>query len=325
VAADKFRGIRLRSSLLLLVLATALPLLAFGLLASALVVKHQQDNFVTAVKDRNRAFMSAVDAELKGTIVTLQAMTAAPALKNGDLARFYRTAIDTVATQPNWLSVLLLTPEGEQLVNTMAPWGEQLYRTAQEPQSYRQLVQTLKPVVGGVNFGDGRFTSAPGIAVRVPVMRNGKLVYVLTAVVKPESFQPLIEQQRLPEGWVSGLVDADGKFIARVPAKPVGSPAGAEYRAAVKAALEGWYRGKTVEGLDTYTAHVRSELSGWSVGFAIPSEQVLGGAKRAAWLMGGGVVLSLALAMAIALWLGRRISSPIAALSSAADAIGEST
>jgi signal transduction histidine kinase/CheY-like chemotaxis protein len=302
---------RLRTALLLLVLATAIPLLVFALLASALVVKHQQDNFVTAVKDRNRAFMSAVDAELKGTIVTLQALTAAPSLQTDDLARFYRTATDTLATQPNWLSIILLKPDGEQVVNTMAPWGAPLYRTARQPASQLQAVRTLKPAVGGVIFGDGTFTKAPGIPVRVPVLRAGKLVYVLTAVVNPVSFQPLIEQQRLPAGWVSGLVDADGKFVARVPAKPVGSPASADYLAAVKAAPEGWYRGETVEGLDTYTAHVRSDLSGWSVGFAIPSELVLGGAKRAAWIMGGGVVFSLALALAIAAWLSNRIASPI--------------
>ncbi len=313
---------RLRSGLLLLVLATAIPLLAFALLASALVVEHQQDNFVTAVKDRNRAFMSAVDAELKGTIVTLQAMTASSSLQADDLERFYRTAVATLATQPNWLSIILLKPDGEQVLNTMAPWGEPLNRTARQPASQQQVVRTRQPAIGGVIFGDGTFTKVPGIPVRVPVLREGKLVYVLTAVVKPESFQPLLEQQRLPAGWVSGLVDADGKFVARVPPKPVGSPASADYLAALKAEPEGWYRGRTVEGLDTYTAHVRSDLSGWSVGFAIPSGMVLGGARRAAWLMGGGVVLSLALALAIAVWLGRRIASPIARLSAAAHGIG---
>src|SRR5689334_18904277 len=99
---------RLRSGLLLLVLATAIPLVAFALVASALVVKRQHENYVIAVKDRNRAFMSAVDAELKGTIVTLQALSASSALRADDLERFYRTAAATVETQPNWLSIILL-------------------------------------------------------------------------------------------------------------------------------------------------------------------------------------------------------------------------
>src|SRR5689334_8848538 len=120
--AQKFRpgGVRLRTSLFLLVLATAVPLVAFALLASALVVKRQHENYVIAVKDRNRAFMSAIDAEIKGTIVTLRALSASAALQDDDLPRFYKTAVATVATQPNWLSIVVQTPDGQQVLNTLA-------------------------------------------------------------------------------------------------------------------------------------------------------------------------------------------------------------
>ena len=298
---------RPRNDLMLLVLATALPLLAFALLASALLVWQEQDNYVTAVKDRNRAFMSAVDAQLKGTIGALEALGASGALHDGDLARFHAASQDVLAAHPGWLNLVVFNAEGRQVLNALAPWGDALHRPALESRSLRKAVQTHSPSVGNVMYGDGVFTSRPGIAVRVPIVREGKLVYVLSAIVKPESFQPLIEQQQVPAGWTSGLVDGEGQFIARVPAKPVGSPAGADYLAASRAAREGWYRGTTVEGLDTYTAHVRSDFSGWSVGFSIPAELVQRGPRRAAWLMAAGVALSLALAAAIALRLGRRL------------------
>ena len=316
---------RLRTGLLLLVLATAVPLVAFALLASALVVRHQQDNYITAVKDRNRAFMSAVDAELKGTIVTLEALTANRALAEGDLRRFHRTAVSVLDTQPAWFNVILLKPEGGQMVNAAIPWGTALGQSAYRLDSLRAVVNTLRPAVGSIVLASrGPFVNRPGIPVGVPVMREGRLAYILAALVRPEAFQDLIMQQKLPTGWVSGLVDADGQFIARVPRRPIGSLASPDYLRAVRAASEGWYRGKTAEGLDTYTAHVSSDLSGWSVGFAIPASLVLGGAERAAWLMGGGVGLSLALAVAIALWLGRRIAGPIAELSSTAHGLGAS-
>jgi hypothetical protein len=299
---------RLRTALVLLVIATAVPLVAFAVVASAMLVKHQREAYVTAVKDRNRAFMSAVDAELKGTIVALQAMSASGALKEGNLARFYATSQDVLATQPNWLNIALMTPDGQQVLNALAPWGTELNRAAREPASVRKVVTTLRPAVGNLLYGDGTYTSRPGIAVRVPVIRDGKLAYVLSAIIRPESFTPLIEQQHLPIGWVTGLVDGEGQFIARIPPRPAGSPASTEFIAAVRAAHEGWYRGRTVEGFDTFTAHVTSELSGWSVGFGVPSVEVLGGAQRAAWLMGGGIALSLAVAIAIALWIGRRIA-----------------
>ena len=61
-------AMRLRTSLFLLSLATALPLVAFALLAAAFVVQHEYENLVSVAKARNRAVLSAVDAELHGTI-----------------------------------------------------------------------------------------------------------------------------------------------------------------------------------------------------------------------------------------------------------------
>ena len=47
---------RLRN-LILLVIATVLPLAVLVVLASYLLLSHEQANFVNAVKDRNRAFV----------------------------------------------------------------------------------------------------------------------------------------------------------------------------------------------------------------------------------------------------------------------------
>src|SRR5437763_15364414 len=128
----------------------------------------------------------------------------------------------------------------------------------------------------------------------------------------------LFEAQGVPSGWVSGLVDANGNFIARVPPRPRGSRASEPFLAAVKSADEGWYRGKTVDGLDTYTAFTVSRQTGWSVGFAIPTDLVYGPVRRAALIAVGGLLVVLALAMGLALWLSRRITRPMAQLAEAA-------
>ena len=313
---------RLRTGLVLLVLATAVPLLAVALFASALLVSHEESNFVTAVKDRNRAFMAAVDAELKGTIVTLKALSASRMLARDDLAGFHRTLVAALATQGSWLNVTLLDPRGRQLVNAAVPYGTPLPARPADAESLRETVSSLRPSVGGLNVGGNSFIKRPGIPVRVPVIRDGRLAYVLTATLDPEAFQTLIVNQRLPEGWASGLVDASGQLIARVPFKTIGTQASADYLAATRGAREGWYRGKTLDGSDTFTAHTASDLSGWTVGFAIPAELVLGGSHRAAWLMGAGVLLSLAAALGLALYLGRRIARPMNAIAAAAQTLG---
>jgi len=314
--------VRLRSSLVSLVFATVVPLVLFAALVTILLIRHERDNFIQAMADRNRAFISAVEAELKGHMTTLHALSAARSLTSGDLRMFHRDIAAVLKTQPYWSNIVLVTPEGRQVVNAAAPWGTRLLAQPLQPDTLEQVRRTLAPVVGNVVPEGGRFVKRPGFPLRVPIFRHGALVYVLNAIVDPAGFEQLIVRQQLPRGWVSGLVDANGKFVARVPAQPVGSPATAEYLGHVRAEPQGWYRGQTVEGIDTFTAYASSDFSGWSVGLAIPAPVVLGGAVRAAWLMSAGAVASLAIAIFIALRLGRRIAAPIEALAAAAPALG---
>jgi signal transduction histidine kinase len=91
---------RLRNNLILLVIATALPLVVLAALASYLLVSHEQANFAGAVKDRNRAFMSAVDAELKGHVTSLQALTSLRSIVHDDLKAAYEDLVAVQRTQP---------------------------------------------------------------------------------------------------------------------------------------------------------------------------------------------------------------------------------
>jgi len=181
-------------------------------------------------------------------------------------------------------------------------------------------LRTRTPAIGNVDRLDD--ASLPAVPVRVPVMRGDKVVYVLSALVRPDSFQELIRQQRLPDDWISGIVDRNGRFVARVPPRQPTEVASNAFRDAVRGAPEGWFRGQTVEGRDTFTAFERSDFSGWSIGLAIPSEIVEAAGWRTAWLMGIGVLASVAVALAIATSLGRQIASPIVALASVARSVG---
>ena len=312
---------RLRTSLFLLSLATALPLVAFALLAAAFVVQHEYENLVSVANARNRAVLSAVDAELHGAINTLRAVAVIRSLGSDDLRTFHATAHEILTTQPGWNNVLLHDPSGRQLVNASLPWGTPLLVEPVAPRSIETAVRTLEPAIDDL-------VPAPllggqlGVPVRVPVVRDGKTVYVLTAIIRPEAFQRVIGAQILPADWASGLVDRQGRLIARVPHRTPGTMASREYLDNVRKADEGWYRGATLDGRDTYTAFLRSELTGWSIGYAVPATHVLGGATQAAWLMGSGIALSLAAAGVLGLWLIRRISQPMAELATAATAIG---
>jgi signal transduction histidine kinase/ActR/RegA family two-component response regulator len=147
--------------------------------------------------------------------------------------------------------------------------------------------------------------------------------YILTAIIEQTTFQKLIEAQQLPASWISGLIDSTGHFIARVPALAHDELASEDFRAAVAQTPEGWYRGASAEGADTYTAHETSDFTHWSVGFAMPAAAVNAAAKRAAWLVSIGGLVTIALAYLLAYVAGRRITAPVTELASAARSLGD--
>ena len=49
----------------------------------------------------------------------------------------------------------------------------------------------------------------------MPVLRKGKPPLEIIVGMEPEIFLSLFEQWNLPEGWLAGLIDRNGNFIAR--------------------------------------------------------------------------------------------------------------
>ncbi len=309
---------KLRSNLLLLVAGAIVPVIGLTIVLASLLVEYEKDAFRQAATDRNRAFVSAIDAEVRGHIATLNVLAASEHLASGNLEAFHAETVRALAAQPDWQNVVLLGPE-RQLVNALAPFNPRLPR-AVEVESVRRVFDTARPAVGGITHG--RIVNAFGIPIRVPVMRGGKVAYVLTAVVQSNRLAELMQEQRYPSGWAVGIVDASGLFIARIPVKAVGQSTSKDFRNAIQTGAEGWFRGTTLEGVDTFTAYLTSPFTHWTVGVAVPASQVYAVAYRVAWTIALGGLACLALAMGFAYWMGRRIARPIVNLASAARALG---
>ena len=111
---------RLRSSLSLLVVASVMPLAGFALIVSAVLVEHEQSNYAQVALDRNRAFMTAVDTQLKGYVSVLESLAAASSLTTGDLRTFHDHLGYVLPTQPDWINAVLMDPDGHHVVNALA-------------------------------------------------------------------------------------------------------------------------------------------------------------------------------------------------------------
>lgn len=321
-ASSRRSRMTIRSHLILLAIGAVLPVFVFAIVVSAVLAAQDRHAVEQAATERARAMMTAVDAELRGSITTLVAIAVSPALSGGDLHAFHDEAQRILATQPGWLDLRLANASGQIVVDAREPFGATASRPY-DPASAEATLRSGHLVVGNV---DQPAASSPAaVPIRAPVLADGHVAYVVTALVHPDSFQDIIRQQRLPDGWISGIVDANGKFVARIPSRPAGQPASPDFRAAVARASEGFYRGLTAEGRDTFTAHESSQFSHWSIGLAIPADIVLGSAWRTSWLMGIGMAASIVIALGVAMLLGRRIAGPIVALASAARSVGAGT
>src|SRR4051794_24368804 len=76
---------KLRSHLLILSLATLVPMAIFSVGGAFLLAERERQAFERGVIERVRALMTAVDADLRGTITTLEALAVLPAFESDNV------------------------------------------------------------------------------------------------------------------------------------------------------------------------------------------------------------------------------------------------
>src|SRR5688572_15357123 len=295
------------------------PVVVLAVAAASLLVQHERDTMEQEAIGRTRSAMSAIDAEIRGQLATMQALAASRSLEAGDIRAFYEETRRVLAAQPGWLNVGLASADGSQLFDAVLPFGKPTPLTG-DMTSYRLALDTGQPVIGDVDVSAA--VPQPTVRVRLPVIVQRSARYVLTVPLKPEILAAVLSAQQLPENWVIALVDRKKRFIGRIPAMPVGQAASESFRAAIERAPNGWFAGSTLEGTKTYTPYVTSELSGWVLGIAIPARAVDAAANRTFVAMAVGIAAALALAVFLGWFMARRIVKPISMLAAAAEATG---
>jgi signal transduction histidine kinase/ActR/RegA family two-component response regulator len=312
----------LRRRLYLLAAAAIVPLALMSGASVLLLVQQQRHQAERAALDLTRAMMTAVDADLQRSVSALDVLATSAALDAGNLPEFQRSSERAVATQPGWMLVNLVDPSGRMLLNTGVPAEGEMPQLA-ERESFDQVLRTRQPVVGRLARGPlGNFA----LPVRVPVIRDGRLVYVLTAVLRPEAISRVVQRQRLPDEWVVSVFDSHGTCVARSRGgeRFVGGAAASSLQQLMAdGQLEGAGITTTLEGDESYSAYTRSPSNGWAVAIGVPVASVYGATYRSFFVYGGGLLLSLLIGLAAALWVARGILRAARDLRSAAEAIGE--
>jgi signal transduction histidine kinase len=311
---------KLRSHLLVLALATLVPVVAFAIYVSALLVERERDTFQRGAADRTRAILTAVDLKLNGTVAALEALALARALDLGDLADFHDTAQRVLASRPDWRTLQLALPDGRALVDAALTYGSPLQPLDSEPY-IAQVTRSRAPAVGELRRGPGSEYYVP---VVVPVMRYGDVRYMMSATVAPRTFDDVLAAQELPQDWVGVIVDSGLRVVTRTRDNErfVGAPVTSDLKEAIDAGDSGWFVGRTLDGASVYGTFQRSGFSRWTVAIGVPQAVLDAGARRTAWLMLGGIVGAVAVALLLATLASRLLAAPLTALAGAAHAIG---
>src|SRR4051794_28147228 len=178
----------LRSKLLLLAAGSVLPVLVLTAILSWMLLDHQRDNFRRVAQERNRMFVTTLEAQMEGHITTLRALAASAALRTGDLRTFDAEARRVLPTQDGWRNIMVLDTAGRQLVNLRVPFGESLavHAFPGEMELVQQALATDRPVIGNMSLGP--VTGKLGIAVRLRVQTTSGAPLVLQFILDPDAF-----------------------------------------------------------------------------------------------------------------------------------------
>lgn len=312
----------IRAQIYALVWACVVPaLIGLALLANNFYERErdqiQLESLITA-----RALAQAVDRDLNTGITMAMALSHDASLDKGDLASFYHLASKALRPEFPGFNFVLSDSQSVQLLNTARPFGTRL----PDPGSFErinQVFQTGRTLISDVFIGGA--LQRPLVAVHVPVIREGKVLYVLSVAFLPERLGKILSEQHLPEGRVAGIFDRHGVIVARShqPEKFVGKYGSASLLAGMSDKGEAAIRTTTLEGTPVYSMYSHSQMSGWAVVIGVPRSTVLAEMMASIRWISLGVIVLLSLGITGAWYFARRIEHSVRALSVAASALGK--
>jgi signal transduction histidine kinase/CheY-like chemotaxis protein len=313
------RTLGIQSKLTILALVTALPLVALAGFAILRAVDDLRAETQRDVTERVGAMLADVDRQISAIHAELQVLAASPSLQTVDFQAFdqqMRAALKIRGT-----SIVLHDTDAQQLLSTNRPFGEPLPR-ATNSEMHDRVVATGKPQISDLIMG--AVLKRPILTAGVPVFRDGKVVYVLAMGLGPETLSAVLQDQKLSPDWTAAVFDRKGIIVARNREldRFLGKPAAPMLLEKMTGVADSWFPNVTSEGIPVYSTFQRSPITGWTVAIGLPREFVDAPLRQAQWVAFGGGAAVLGLSLALAWWVGRGIRRPVAALMTAASALG---
>ncbi len=237
----------------------------------------------------------------------------APQLQAGNLAVFHQNALLALAKFGIDATLVVSDTRGQQVLNTLTRFGADLPPYGDQAQ-LREVIATGKPVLS--NLFIGGVSKKPIVTVAVPVVRQGEIVYVLSLSINPESLNAMVRGKNFPADWLVTVFDAQGTIAARSHdfEKWVGHKPSPDVEAKFPQADEGSFETESQEGIAVLSAFSTAPDSRWRVGIGISRPGLEAAVRHQVVLIGAGLLSLFGMGLALALFLGGRISKSVARL-----------
>ncbi len=307
----------LRTRLLLLVIASVVPLVGLGVVREYGQYRAERDNVYQGLLTVARGVAVAVDRDLLLRTAALETLAMSPALQSDDLTGFDAQARLFLERQPEG-AMLGLVGRDHRVIRAYGAVGPAVGIEHTATGHGQDAFQRRQPVV--TDLHNGRVTGQPGFSVDVPVFRDGQIAYELFLRLRPSMMQDLLTQQHLPQDRTIAITDTNGAIVARLPNPDqfVGRTMVASLRQLISGHSEGLTQNRTLEGTPVIVAFSRAG-PGWSVTIGAPESLILGPLRDGIVRIATDGLIVLTAGMVLAVFAARRITEPIARLARLAE------
>jgi signal transduction histidine kinase/CheY-like chemotaxis protein len=292
----------LRTPLYMLVAAATIPVLFATVVLAGLAVTRQRESLETRSRAEVAEVVERVDSAFDRSIAALEALAASKSLDGGGYDAFRQEAQRVATTQPHWAQLVLIDARtGANLTSIVG--SPAFLPKLIEPAELADLARAPAPRVGNL-ISDSRLGSAHLIALRIPVLRDGMLRYVLWTAMRVETITQLLSSGEWRRSWIATVSDRAGTVVARSRdhERWIGRPGNTELDLTLQQRGSGWVKASTLDGSPAYIVADRGPLSGWSVQLAIPAGEIDGPIRWGLGLILAGIMGSLAVA-GVLVWL----------------------
>ena len=202
--------VTLRRPLLLLILAAMLPLVLLSAALGAFFLREQSANIEEETLFKVRELATVIERDLVAQLDLLSTVAHGREFDGTLDLDLIRDALERIRQRhPTWRALRVTNREEESVLDVPASIaGGRIIDVA----SHREVIEHQRPAVGRIQRGPNR---EPAFVLRAPVIRNGEVKYVVSAVVTPDAIADLLMKVRLDPAWIGTVIDREGYVVAR--------------------------------------------------------------------------------------------------------------